>query len=213
MGAKIVTSEKIEIQQNGNRKPRSRKRSIITFVIVSLLNVGLLAVLWTQLLTPRSDQSRIDSSSTIGFVSSPLLGKPAPDFTLPILNGNGAKLHLASLKGKIVMVNFWASWCEPCQQEASALQRVWTKWQSKGVVLLGVDGPESESDALKFVHQHGITYQNVRDNIDGGTAISYGATANPETFFINKNGIVVARWIGPIDEQRVQAELTKLQVV
>jgi cytochrome c biogenesis protein CcmG/thiol:disulfide interchange protein DsbE len=110
------------------------------------------------------------------------------------------------------MVNFWASWCQPCQQEASVLQRVWTKSQSKDVVLLGVDEPEAERDALNFVHQYGITYQNVRDTIDGGTAISYGATANPETFFINGDGIVVARWIGPIDEQSVQAELTKLHV-
>jgi cytochrome c biogenesis protein CcmG, thiol:disulfide interchange protein DsbE len=213
MDTKTITSGKIGIQQNEHRKSRSRKRSIITFVIVSLLNVGLLIVLWTQLLTPRSGQSQVDSSSTIGFVSSPLLGKLAPDFILPVLNGNGSKLHLASLKGKVVMVNFWASWCEPCQQEASALQQVWTKWQSKGVVLLGVDGAESESDALNFVHQHGITYQNVRDTIDGATAISYGATANPETFFINQDGIIIARWIGPINGQNVQAELTKLHVV
>jgi len=211
MDTKTITSEKIEIQQNGDRKPRSRKRSIITFVVVSLLNVGLLILLWTQLITPRSGLPQTDSSSTVGFVSSPLQGKPAPDFTLPVLNGNGT-LHLASLKGKIVMVNFWASWCGPCQQEASALQQTWAKWQSKGVILLGVDGAESESDALNFVHQHSITYQSVRDTIDGGTAISYGATANPETFFINRDGVVVARWIGPINEQNVQAELTKLHV-
>ena len=158
MDTRTITGEKIAVQQNEDRKQHSRKRSIIIFVIVSLLNVGLLIVLWTQMLTPRSDQSQVEnSSSNTGFVSSPLLGKPAPDFTLPILNGNGAKLHLASLRGRVVMVNFWASWCEPCQQEAPALQRVWTKWQSKGVVLLGVDGPESESDALNFVHQQGIT--------------------------------------------------------
>jgi cytochrome c biogenesis protein CcmG/thiol:disulfide interchange protein DsbE len=196
---------------NEDSKPRSRKRSIVTFVVVSLLNVGLLILLWTQLLTPRSGLPQADSASTVGFVSSPLLGKPAPDFTLPVLNRNRT-LALASLKGKVVMVNFWASWCQPCQQEASALQQLWTKWQSRGVVLLGVDGPESESDALGFVHQYGITYQNVRDTIDGGTAISYGATANPETFFINQDGVIVARWIGPISEQNVQAELAKLHI-
>jgi cytochrome c biogenesis protein CcmG/thiol:disulfide interchange protein DsbE len=205
------TSTKIEIQQTGDRKPRSRKRSIITFTVVSLLNVGLLILLWTQLITPRSGPPQVDSASTIGFVSSPLLGKTAPDFTLSVLNDNQAKLHLTSLRGKVVMLNFWASWCQPCQQEAPALQRIWAKWQPKGIVLLGVDGPESESDALNFVHQHSITYQNVRDTIDGGTAISYGATANPETFFINQDGIIVARWIGPINEQNVQTELNKLQ--
>jgi peroxiredoxin len=62
------------------------------------------------------------------------------------------------------------------------------------------------------VHQYHITYQSVRDTIDGGTAISYGATANPETFFINQDGIVVARWLGPMNEQNVQAALAKLHV-
>jgi len=213
MDTKTITNEKIEILHNEQKKPHSRKRSIVTFAVVSLLNVGLLILLWTQLITPRAGQPQVGSSSTVGFVASPLLGKPAPDFTLPILNGNGTKLHLASLKGKVILVNFWASWCGPCQQEASALQQIWTKWQSKGVVLLGVDGPESESDALNFVRQYHITYQSVRDTIDGGTAISYGATANPETFFINQDGIVVARWLGPINEQNVQAELNRLQRV
>jgi cytochrome c biogenesis protein CcmG/thiol:disulfide interchange protein DsbE len=212
MDTKAITSEKVGIQQKEAAKPRSRKRSIIIFVVVSLLNVGLLIVLWTQLLTPRSGLSQDDKSSIVGFVASPLIGKPAPDFTLPVLNGNGTKLHLANLKGKVVMVNFWASWCQPCRQEASVLQRVWTKWQSKDVVLLGVDGAEAEREALSFVHQHGITYQNVRDSMDGATAISYGATANPETFFINRDGVVAAHWIGPIDEQSVQAELTKLHI-
>lgn len=212
MNTKTITNEKAEILHNEQKQPRSRKRNIVIFTVVSLLNVGLLILLWTQLITPRSAQSQVENASTIGFVASPLLGKPAPDFTLPVLNGNGAKLHLTSLKGKVVMVNFWASWCEPCQQEALALQQTWMKWQTKGVVLLGVDGPESESDALNFVHQYHITYQSMRDSIDGGTAISYGATANPETFFINQNGIVVARWIGPITEQNVQAELNKLHV-
>ena len=156
MDIKAITSKKVESQQKEGTKPRSRKRSIIIFVVVSLLNVGLLTLLWTQLLTPRSDLSQADNASIVGFVSSPLIDKPAPDFTLPVLNGNGTKLHLASLKGKVVMVNFWASWCQPCQQEASVLQRVWTKWQSKDVVLLGVDGAEAERDALNFMHQHGI---------------------------------------------------------
>ncbi len=210
MDVKSIASENREIQHTQSGKPHARKRSIIVFVVVSLLNIGLLVLLWTQLLTPRSGQSQSESASTIGFASSPLLDKPAPDFSLPILNGNGSKLHLANLKGKVVMVNFWASWCEPCQQEAPALQRVWTTWQAKGVVLVGVDGPESESAALNFVHQYGSTYTSVRDTVDGATAIGYGATANPETFFLNQDGVVVARWIGPINEQNVQTELKKL---
>ena len=190
----------------------SRKRSITIFVIVSLINVALLVLLWTQLLTPRSDLSQSNSdTSTLGDVSSPLVGKSAPDFTLSNLNSSGGKVSLASFKGKSVVVNFWLSSCQPCQAEAPFLQQSAAKLQAKGVTLIGIDGQESVNDARQFLQKYGVTYTNVQDTVDGTTGINYGITGNPETFFINKNGIVVARWIGELNDQGLQHELAKLQ--
>jgi cytochrome c biogenesis protein CcmG, thiol:disulfide interchange protein DsbE len=196
---------------------RSRKRNIVFFIAVSALNAALLVVLWTQLLTPAQSPVHPISkhNSTIpGDINSPLIGKPAPDFTLETLTStsasSGKSLHLTSFKGVPVVLNFWASWCDPCNQEAPSLQKSWVHMQSKGIVLIGIDGPEKSSDAQRFLQKYGITYPNVRDTIEGTTAIQYGVMALPQTVFIDKRGFVVAKVIAPLTEQRLQQELPKL---
>lgn len=195
-------------------RKHSRKRSITIFVIVSLLNVSLLIVLWTQLLTPRANapQQLANDPSIVGFISSPLVGQPAPDFTLPALNGSAKQFHLADLKGKPAIVNFWASSCAPCQVETPFLQKSWSGLQARGVSLIGVDGFEQKSNAQSFMQRYGVTYTNVQDNLDGATGISFGVTGNPETYFINKDGKVVARWIGALNEQGLNSGLAKMGV-
>jgi cytochrome c biogenesis protein CcmG/thiol:disulfide interchange protein DsbE len=142
------------------------------------------------------------------------VGKAAPDFTLPILgSSNGATVHLANFKGKPVILNFWGSWCAPCQQEAPFLQQTWTNIQGQGVVMLGIDIPEANDSApLGFIHQYGITYTNVKDDVQGSTGLNYGTTGQPETFFINRDGIVVSHWLGPLTKTGMRGELAKLQV-
>jgi cytochrome c biogenesis protein CcmG, thiol:disulfide interchange protein DsbE len=198
-------------------KKRSRKRSITIFIVVSVVNVALLVLLWTQLLTPAHPTPTGSNSTTgaSGDINSPLVGKVAPDFSLSVLNndgGTGGKMHLADFKGKAVVLNFWASWCEPCNQEAPFLQKSWSRLQAQGVVLIGVDGPEKSSDAQKFLQRYTITYRNVQDTVEGATAIDYGVTGFPETIFINKQGIIVAKWVFPLTEQGLQLEMKKLNL-
>jgi len=195
------------------RPKSSRKRRIAIFIIVSVLNAALLAVLWTQLLTPAANlpaSTNTNVESGLGDISGPLIGKSAPDFTLPTLNGNAAKFHLADFKGKPVILNFWASWCGPCNDEAAFLQKSWPRLQSQGVVFIGIDGPENSNDALKFLQKYGITYRNLQDTIDGAVAISYGVTGFPETVFIDRNGVVVAKWAEPLTDQGLKMEMAKL---
>lgn len=172
------------------KRKSSRKRNITIFIVVSLLNIGLLALLWTQLLTPAQNQA--GASSDGPSVANPLKGRPAPDFKLTTLGMKQAStLNLASLKGKAVVLNFWSSSCAPCQDEAGLLQSTWQRMQSKGVVFVGVDFEDTQGDGLSFLQKHSITYPNVLD-ASGATAINYGVTYTPTTYFIDSKGVVVS---------------------
>lgn len=192
---------------SGNAKPKgSRKRHILIFSVVSLINVGLLALLWSQLLTPAHPVTNASTAS--GPTSSnPLVGHPAPNFTLSTLSGAAASsLSLAHYRGSVVMLNFWGSTCGPCQDEAPFMQSQWQRVHTRGVVFLGVDYQDTKTDGLIFVHQYHITYPNVVD-ATGSTAIDYGVTGTPETFFINRQGNVVAWVWGPLTAQTFQHNL------
>lgn len=193
---------------------RSRKRNITVFVVVSLLNISLLALLWTQLLTP-SKQANNDPNTVYGDLNAPLVEKQAPDFTLPIINNENGKsimLHLADFKGKSVVLNFWASWCDACNAEASYLQETaFPKLKAQGIVFIGVDAPENVGVRQGYMQKYGITYPNVEDTINISTAINYGISTYPMTVFINSKGIVTGMWNTSMTEQGLQLELSKLK--
>jgi cytochrome c biogenesis protein CcmG/thiol:disulfide interchange protein DsbE len=128
------------------------------------------------------------------------VGKPAAAFTLDRLDGAG-QLSLADYRGKVVVLNFWASWCIPCKQENPALAAVWERYRSTGdVVLIGVLYQDSVDAAREYTARLGNTWPSVIDD-NGQTAIAYGVFGIPETFFIAPDGIVAGRHVGPIDEQ------------
>lgn len=189
-------------------RKNTRKRSIIIFVVVSLLNVGLLTLLWTQLLTPaQPDNSESQAAST---TSDPLIGKSAPSFTLSLLNGqSNQKISLSNFKGKPVVLNFWSSTCQPCQDEVPLLETQWERNQTKGAVFLGVDVEDTSSDGLKFLHQYGMTYLSAIDS-NGTTLVSYGVSYTPETIFIDRSGKVVGAVRMEITSQQLQANLQKI---
>lgn len=126
----------------------------------------------------------------------------APAFTLPRLDTEG-ELSLASLRGKAVLLNFWASWCLPCKEEAPRLQKGWERWQGKGVVFVGVDAQDLRSDARRFLRRYGITYPSVYDG-NGSTLGRYGVTGFPETFFVGRDGRLVGERVqGVISEDQL----------
>ncbi len=200
-------STDLEIAQEQKPVPgrkRSRKRSIIIFSAVTLINVALLAFLWTQLLTPAPSASQGSKQTNM---NDPLIGHPAPNFTLDALNVRpDTPVSLSRFKGKPVVLNVWNSTCLPCMDEAHLLQSFWQKVQPQGVVMIGIDFQDVKGDGVNFLKKYGVTYQNVLD-VSGSTAISYGVTATPETLFINRQGVVVSRVISELTEQSFQSNL------
>ncbi len=125
------------------------------------------------------------------------VGKPAPAFTLPNLDGTGT-ISLERYKGKVVVLNFWASWCVPCKEENPALTDFWERYRGTNVVLLGVVFQDSTSAAREYTARLGNTWPTAVDE-SGQVALSYGVFGPPETYFIGADGVIAGRHIGPID--------------
>ena len=126
------------------------------------------------------------------------IGQPAPAFRLADLSGNGS-ISLEHYKGKIVILNFWASWCVPCKEENPALAAVWERYRGSDVILLGIVFQDSVEAARAYTDRLGNTWPSAVD-ASGQVALSYGVFGPPETYFIGRDGIIAGRHIGPIDE-------------
>ncbi len=132
---------------------------------------------------------------------------PAPDARrmLPVLGGDGLN-SLASLRGKVVVLNFWASWCPPCQEEAPLLQRAEGPLRKLGATVLGVTYEDVVPDSEKFVASHHLTYPNLRDDT-GEFARSYGTDQLPESFLVDRTGHIAALKRGVIEQKFIAKAL------
>lgn len=128
-----------------------------------------------------------------------VLDRPAPDFSLTHFR-TGETIRLSDLRGQIVVLNFWASWCPPCRQEAPTFERIWQQYQDRGVVFVGVNIWDTDEDATRFLQEFGITYPNGPDP-NGEIAIEYGLTGIPETYFITRDGMIAQKAIGIVPEE------------
>ena len=122
---------------------------------------------------------------------------------------DGSQIRLSDLNGKVVVINFWASWCGPCRDEAAALQNVWDQYKDKGVVVLGVAWTDTVDGARSFMAEFGQNYPN---GLDLGTKIAdlYNIQGVPETFVIDKNGNVAEFIIAGVNQSSLSATLDKL---
>jgi cytochrome c biogenesis protein CcmG/thiol:disulfide interchange protein DsbE len=136
------------------------------------------------------------------------IGQRAPDFTLTTFEGE--EIGLSSLRGKVVLINFWASWCKPCEGEAPDLENAWRYYEPRGdVVFLGVDHVDVETAAKEYLEKFDVTYPN---GPDLGTRISqaYRTTGVPETYIVDKEGILRYVKLSPISMSELRAAVDPL---
>ena len=134
--------------------------------------------------------------------------KPAPAVDLPTLSGEG-RGSLEALRGKVVVLNFWASWCVPCRKESPLLERWHRRISRRDGTVLGVDVLDVSSDARSFARQYGLTYPMLRDK-GGDTLDDFGVIAYPETFVIDRRGRIAATRRGPVDEAFLRRQVEPL---
>ena len=174
---------------------RMRIAGVIVGVVLIAAFVGLLA--WglsnRQEATGRSGVTRID--------------KPAPSISMALLDGD--RLEIPTGPGAPMVVNFWASWCAPCHDEAALLERAWRTYRNDGVLFVGVGIQDSEAEARSYIRQYDITYPNGLD-ASGKITIDYGVIGLPVTFFVDSAGIVQRRWVGAIDAATLDDWLNEL---
>jgi cytochrome c biogenesis protein CcmG/thiol:disulfide interchange protein DsbE len=183
-------------------KAQRRGMGMLALSAVALL--GLIVLLAARLMAAGQAVSKTPAFS--------LTGKAAPDFTASLYSGAAGKtLRLNALKGKPVVINFFASWCTPCVAEAPLLAAGARKYQAQGVVFIGIVYEDTEQNSLDFARQYNVPYAIASDP-NGDIAIAYGVTGVPETVFINSRGVVVSKIYSVSDsatlDRSIQAILT-----
>jgi len=160
----------------------SNRKKIFWLALAAVFAISLLVLLGVELFSER------DEALTIG--QSP------PDFILHTYTGN--VIQTAALRGQIVVINFWSSWCTTCDEEAQILQEAWSVYQSQGesVFFIGVAYMDTEPDALAFLETYGVTYVNGPD-LRGEISHLYRVSSVPETYIIDGKGVLRAVKIGP----------------
>lgn len=169
--------------------PKRRTGAIITFAVI----LALLALLAWGL--KKVQAGPVDKGM-------------APDFS--ITSFDGQEFTLSEHRGHVVIVNFWASWCPPCREEAAYLEQTWRKYENKGdVVFVGVDWVDTEKEALAYIQEFDITYINGPD-LGTRAAQAYNIQGVPETFFVARNGELRGVHIGPLSSPQLDDKIEEL---
>jgi cytochrome c biogenesis protein CcmG/thiol:disulfide interchange protein DsbE len=172
-------------------KPTRKNGGVTIVLAVVLALLGLLA--WGLI---KSQKGPVDSGV-------------APDFT--ITGYDGQTVTLSDLSGKVVIINFWASWCPPCREEAAYLEQTWRKYKDQGVVFIGVDYVDTKKEALAYMAEFGITYLNGPD-LGTHIAQAYNIKGVPETYYVDRNGTLQGMHIGPLISPELDEKIDELLV-
>jgi len=178
--------------------PHSRFPSIVLGSIVVLLLAALLVVFGLAML--RRQAPGAFGVNAVGKTAE-LKARPAPDFLVDSFGGG--PVRLSELQGRTVLLNFWASWCPPCREEARTLAATAEAYAARGVTFLGINVWDSDAEARAFLERYAVRYPNGPDR-SGRITIEYGVTGLPETFLITREGTLMKKWIGPLSQAQLE---------
>jgi cytochrome c biogenesis protein CcmG, thiol:disulfide interchange protein DsbE len=182
--------------------PAHSRRPLLPALLVGVGVLALLALLAYGLsIQGRQSIGGVPVRNQFGEVD--VRPKPAFSFALGLLDPPGGQFLLEEQRGKLVLLDFWASWCPPCRDEAPGLERVWKQYQERGVSFLGVNVFDDREAALAYVKEYGLTYPNAPDPT-GEVAIEYGLAGVPEKFLIGRDGQLIRRFVGPMSEDTLR---------
>ena len=167
---------------------------------------GLLGLMAWALIQSGGNPGGLGINSVFGEVS--VKEGPAPSFSLSLLTGG--TLDLADLEGKLVMVDFWSSWCSPCIEEAPVLAAVYPQYADQGVEFLGIAIWDDDREVNRHVQRFGVTYPNGID-ARGKVAIDYGVRGIPEKYFIDRDGRLVRKFVGPMTVEKLRDIIDELR--
>ena len=187
-----MVGEEAEGKEVGRARPPVVLAGLLAFVAVA----GVLALLVWGMARPTSSAQAGTGVNSVGGASS-IAPRPASDLRLTLFDGSGTPWSLSAQRGKKVVINFWASWCPPCRTEASVLAGAANDYAARNVMLVGVNVWDDQQSARRFVDEFGLHYPNGRDE-GGAAAIEFGVTGIPETFVVDEEGMIAARWVGPL---------------
>jgi cytochrome c biogenesis protein CcmG, thiol:disulfide interchange protein DsbE len=176
-------------------------------VAAAVLPIALILLAFGSRLMARNPSADGIGVNSIG-QAVPIAPRLMPAVALKTMDG--ADFSLSEMRGKVTVVNFWSSWCVPCQEEAPALERAWQLAHIRGVEFVGINIWDPASDAQKFIRDYKISYTNAAD-VSGRIAIDLGVTGIPETYVINREGQIVRRWVGPVGEDRLLALVAEVE--
>ena len=180
-----------------------QRRSVLIGVGVPVLLV-LALFAWG---VARNDGAAGRPGENYDFGEVDLSTDPTTDFTLTTLAGD--VISLTDYRGKVVMIDFWSSWCAPCRAEGPVLSETYRTWRDRGVEFIGIAIWDSQGPVQDFIDLHGIEYVNGIDR-SGLTAVDFGVTGIPEKFFVNTEGVIVRKVIGPNTRETLDSILTDL---
>ncbi len=190
-------------------KSNSTPCIIISVGVLIGMGLGALFISGLVLATNSFSQPEAGMIEEVDSGDTPQVNAPAPDFELENLTGE--KKHLTDYQGKVVVLNFWATWCGPCKDEMPFFQEIYESYASE-IEVLAVNNQESVDKVIPFVEELGLTYEIMMDN-DGSVATQYQVLGFPTTYFIDPNGIIKFLHVGVLTEEQLDGYLNLLGVI